>query len=79
MKRSHLGRTSAASGDQHMADIKLGPARTRRIEQIERPRPRHEGQDRVFLAPFDVPVNGQGWFVEHVRQGSDKIRYNHVP
>src|ERR1700727_2794511 len=50
--------------DKHAAHIELVAPLALRIEQIERPRARNEGEHRIFVPAFGAPMQGEGRLVE---------------
>ena len=50
--------------DEHAAHIKLVAPLSRRIEQVERPRARNEGEHRIFVPALGAPMQGQRRLVE---------------
>ncbi len=47
-----------------MPNIELAAALARRIEKIERARTRHEGENRIFVAAFGAPMQGERRLIE---------------
>ncbi len=51
-------------GDEHAAHIKLVAPLSRRVEQVERPRARDEGEHRIFVPSLGAPMQGERRLVE---------------
>ena len=58
------GKDVGVLGDEHAAHIKLVAPLARRIEQVERPRARNEGEHRIFVPALGAPMQGQRRLVE---------------
>ena len=61
-------------GDEHPAYIELVAALARRIEQVERPRARNEGEHSIFVPALGAPMQGQRRLVELAGKAAIKFR-----
>ena len=58
------GQDVGVLGDQHAPDIELVAPFARRIEEVERPRARNEGEHGIFVPALGAPMQGQRRLVE---------------
>ncbi len=68
------GKEVGVLGDQHAPHIELVAALSRRIEQVERPRARNEGEHGIFVPALGAPMQGERRLVELAGKAAIEFR-----
>ena len=68
------GKDVGVLGDQHAAHIELVAPFARRVEQVERPRARNEGEHGIFVPALGAPMQGQRRLVELAGKAAIEFR-----